>query len=84
MALPLRVIVGLRLSRKDKISLICLFSVGIIAIVVSMIRVFLIWAKTGSTTPSPAWLALWAIIEGMVGKCNLSERSAYNLNIEHF
>lgn len=66
MALPLRVILGLKLSRKDKISLICLFSVGTIAIIVSMIRVFLIWAKTGSTTPSPAWLGLWAVIECMV------------------
>ena len=66
MALPLRVVIGLNVSRRDKLSLVLLFSVGIIAIIVSMIRVFLIYAKTGSTTPSPAWLALWAVIECMV------------------
>ena len=65
MALPLRVVMGLKVPRRDKISLLCLFSVGLIAIAVSMIRVFLIYAKTGSTTPSPAWLGLWAVIECM-------------------
>ena len=66
MALPLHVILGLRISRRDKISTACLFGVGSIAIIVSFIRVFSIWAKTGSTTPSPAWLGLWAVIECMV------------------
>lgn len=66
MAIPLRVLIGLRISRRDKISLGLLFSVQTIAILFSMIRVFLVWAKTGSTTPSPAWLGLWAVIEGMV------------------
>ena len=66
MALPLRVVMGLRVSRRDKLSLIALFAVGVVAIIFSMIRAFLIYAKTGSTTPSPAWLGLWAVIECMV------------------
>nr|POE94511.1 hypothetical protein CFP56_16751 [Quercus suber] len=67
MALPLRVVFGLQMTTRDKLSLAALFSTNIVAIVVSMIRVFTIWAKTGSASPSPAWLALWAVNECMVG-----------------
>jgi len=66
LALPIYVVLNLQLSRKDKWYLVGIFSVGLFTIAVSMIRVFLIWAKTHSATPSPAWLALWAIIEGMI------------------
>lgn len=69
MGLPLRVVFSLQMTTRDRLGIAALFSTNIIAIVVSMIRVFLIWAKTGSTSPSPAWLGLWAIIECMIGTC---------------
>lgn len=69
MALPLRIVAALRLATRDKWILACLFGVTSIAIVVSTVRVFLIYAKTGTGTPSPPWLGLWAVIEGMVGMC---------------
>ncbi|CAK4034242.1 Hypothetical predicted protein [Lecanosticta acicola] len=66
MALPLRIVAALRLATRDRWILAGLFGVTSIAIVVSTIRVFLIYAKTGNGSPSPPWLGLWAVIEGMV------------------
>lgn len=68
MLIPLQLLKDLRKSKYDKLRLASLFTVGIFTVIVSLIRVFLIYAKTGSTTPSPAWLGLWAIIECMTGK----------------
>lgn len=68
MALPLRIVSTLKMAKRDKWILAGLFSVTAVAIVTSIIRVFLIWAKTGSSTPSPPWLGLWAVIECMVCK----------------
>nr|POF11074.1 hypothetical protein CFP56_75593 [Quercus suber] len=76
MALPLRVVFGLQMTTRDKLSIAALFSTNIIAIVVSMIRVFLIWAKTGSASPSPAWLALWAVNECMMFRQSSNRRSS--------
>ncbi len=76
MAVPFGILINLRRSFRGKVGLTCLFCVGFIAIIVAMIRVFLIWAKTGSSTPSPAWLALWAIIEGAVGGSQLPSLSS--------
>ena len=43
LALPLHVILNLQMSKRDKISLACVFGVGLISVAASMIRVFLIW-----------------------------------------
>ncbi|KAF2170535.1 hypothetical protein M409DRAFT_64236 [Zasmidium cellare ATCC 36951] len=66
MAFPLRILMTLKMSVRDKWVLACLFSVTIIAIVVSILRVFFIYAKTGNSTPSPPWLGFWAVVECMV------------------
>ena len=53
--------------RRDKWKLAALFSVQAIAIFFSSLRVAFTWARTGFRTPSPPWLGLWALVEGMVG-----------------
>lgn len=66
MGFPLRILMTLKMSRRDKWILAGLFSVTIIAIVTSILRVFFIYAKTGNSTPSPPWLGFWAVVECMV------------------
>ncbi|KAK4496855.1 hypothetical protein PRZ48_011304 [Zasmidium cellare] len=66
MAFPLRILMTLKMSARDKWILAGLFSVTIVAIVTSILRVFFIYAKTGNSTPSPTWLGFWAVVECMV------------------
>lgn len=68
MAFPLRILMTLKMSVRDKCVLGGLFSVTVVAIITSILRVFFIYAKTGNSTPSPPWLGFWAVVEGMVGK----------------
>lgn len=69
MLLPIRLIWHLQMPRGQKISVGALFCTGFICILFATIRVVQIGMKAGSnTTPSSSWLALWAVVEGSIGK----------------
>jgi hypothetical protein len=69
MLLPIRLIWYLQMPRAQKISVGALFCTGFICILFATIRVVQIGMKAGSnTTPSSSWLALWAVVEGSIGK----------------
>lgn len=71
MSIPFLLLPNLRQSRWKKFCLGALFSVGLLTVIVSSIRVAAIW-KASNGTLSPPWLGLWAVIEGMIGEslCN--------------
>ena len=71
MALPLSLLPTLHVSRQQKIGLAGVFGVSGICMLFAIVRVIQIQVKTGSSTPSPAWLALWAVIETTVGRFNI-------------
>lgn len=57
---------GLRINKKEKMALAGIFSLSVLIIIVSIIRV----VQTSATTQhvDPVWLALWSMIEASVGK----------------
>ncbi|KAH0544804.1 hypothetical protein FGG08_001033 [Glutinoglossum americanum] len=67
MALPMRLLWNLRISRAEKISVACIFGVGVICMIFATIRVISISQKAETGQASPTWLALWAVIEDSVG-----------------
>lgn len=71
MALPLHLLLGLGVNRKQKAGLAALFCLGFIIIAVAIARVFLTKA-TKEHHADPVWLALWSQIEASVGKYSRS------------
>ncbi|KAK2882479.1 hypothetical protein FQN49_000309 [Arthroderma sp. PD_2] len=63
MILPLRLVVGMRISRAQKIRAGALFSVGMLCMITAVIRLVQIGSKTGITNPNVQWLALWGTVE---------------------
>ena len=66
MALPLRLLWGLRVSRMQKVALGGIFGLGAIIMVFAIIRV--IYTKATSRHVDPTWLALWSMVEASIGK----------------
>lgn len=64
MALGLRLLKKLQISRKEKAALGAIFSVGLIKIVFAVVRVVRIGVS--ATHVNPIWLALWSMIEASV------------------
>jgi hypothetical protein len=57
------------MDRKTKVGVICIFSVGIICVVVAVARIITASIDASSyTQPAVPWLALWGLIEGGIGK----------------
>ncbi|KAF2643779.1 hypothetical protein P280DRAFT_444904 [Massarina eburnea CBS 473.64] len=85
MFLPLRLVIHVQIPRARKISVMALFSSGLVCILFATIRVVQIGEKaTNNTTPSSSWLALWAIVEGsiavIIGCCPALYRKARKPN----
>ncbi|KAH0565992.1 hypothetical protein GP486_000603 [Trichoglossum hirsutum] len=68
MALPMRLLWNLRITAAEKISVACIFGVGVICMIFAVIRIISISEKAETGQASPTWLALWAVIEDSVGK----------------
>ncbi|MCJ1226705.1 hypothetical protein MMC12_003358 [Toensbergia leucococca] len=64
MALPLRLLWGLQISRRQKIALAAIFSLGFIIIIFAIVRVT--QTSASSHHVDPVWLALWSVIEASV------------------
>ena len=64
MALPLRLLWGLKVNLQQKVALAAIFSLGFIVIAFAVVRV----VETGATFKhvNPMWLALWSMIEASV------------------
>ena len=69
MALPLRLLWGLQISRRQKIALAAIFSLGFIIIIFAIVRVT--QTSASSHHVDPVWLALWSVIEASVGMSNI-------------
>ena len=67
MALPLRLLWGLKVNSHQKAALAAIFSLGFIVIAFAVVRV----VETSATFKhvNPMWLALWSMIEASVGRC---------------
>ncbi|KAK2810242.1 hypothetical protein FQN50_003212 [Emmonsiellopsis sp. PD_5] len=64
MALPTKLLWSLRLPMIQKISLACIFCIGIICVGLATLRVAQIGGHANSnSTPSSSWLAFWGILE---------------------
>jgi len=70
MAVPIRLLWNLQISRLEKISVALVMCVGLITMVCAIVRASSlgIFAKAGQIPIS--WLVLWASIEGFVGTSN--------------
>ena len=66
MALLLRQLYGLKTTRKQKIAVAGLFSLGGVVIIVAIVRVVEIKATIQHV--DPVWLALWSMVEAGVGR----------------
>lgn len=70
MFLPIRLVWNLRIARGQKIAIIALFASGLVCIAFATLRVVQIGDTAGTNKfPSPAWIALWTIIETSVALC---------------
>lgn len=73
MALPVRLLMTLRITLKQKLALTCLFSLGTIVIIFAFVRLFQVIKATADsqTDPTtvangPILLSLWSVIEAAV------------------
>lgn len=64
MALPLWLILGLKMSLQQKIGLVAVLSLGVIIIIFSVIRIIV--TNTVGQQPEISWLALWSSIESSI------------------
>lgn len=68
MILPLRLVWNLRVPFYERIGIIATFGVALLCVAAAIVRVVSVGSKAGTSTPSSSWLALWAVIEGAIGK----------------
>lgn len=68
MILPLRLVSNLRGPFYERIGIIATFGVASLCVVAAIVRVVSVGSKVGSSTLGSSWLALWAVIEGAIGK----------------
>jgi hypothetical protein len=68
MMIPLKLVSRLVMSTWEKVFIGGAFSVGVISMIFAIVRVVALVSKTGAQQASPTWLALWAVIEDLVGK----------------
>lgn len=74
MAVPLRVLWNLKISRIEKISIGLVFAVGLITMATAIIRSVSLNSSSSTGQVSTTWLMLWAGIEGAVGTYPFSLR----------
>lgn len=67
MIIPIRVLVTLRITLVQKLSIGVVFAVGIITMVFAIVRVISLNSSVNGGQVSTQWLMLWAGIEGAVG-----------------
>lgn len=67
MIIPIRVLVSLRITLVEKLSIGVVFIVGIITMVFAIVRVVSLNSSVNGGQVSTQWLMLWAAIEGVVG-----------------
>lgn len=67
MIIPIRVLVSLRITLVEKLSIGVVFIVGIITMVFAVVRVVSLNSSVNGGQVSTQWLMLWAAIEGVVG-----------------
>lgn len=67
MLIPIRVLVNLRITLVQKLSIGVVFIVGIITMVFAIVRVISLNSSVNGGQVSTQWLMLWAGIEGAVG-----------------
>lgn len=67
MIIPIRVLVNLRITLVQKLSIGVVFIVGIITMVFAIVRVISLNSSVNGGQVSTQWLMLWAGIEGAVG-----------------
>lgn len=67
MVIPIRVLVSLRITLVQKLSIGLVFVVGIITMVFAIVRVVSLNSSVNGGQVSTQWLMLWAGIEGVVG-----------------
>ncbi|KAF3482012.1 uncharacterized protein GIQ15_04771 [Arthroderma uncinatum] len=63
MIFPLRLVFAMHISRAQKIRAGALFSVGMLCMITSIIRLVQIGSKTGVTNPNVQWFSLWGTVE---------------------
>lgn len=64
MILPIYLAIGLKMSLKQKVSLVAVLALGCIVTVFSVIRIIVTYTVT--TQPEVSWLALWSTIESSI------------------
>ncbi|OJD25396.1 hypothetical protein ACJ73_03232 [Blastomyces percursus] len=69
MILPVRLIFNLRISRARKFAAAAMFSVGVLCMITSIIRLVQIGSKTGVQNPNVQWISLWGSIEATTVGC---------------
>lgn len=67
MIIPIRVLVNLRITPVQKLSIGVVFIFGIITMVFAIVRVISLNSSVNGGQVSTQWLMLWAGIEGAVG-----------------
>jgi divalent metal cation (Fe/Co/Zn/Cd) transporter len=78
MVIPIRVLVSLRITLVQKLSIGVVFIVGIITMVFAIVRVVSLNSSVNGGQVSTQWLMLWAGIEGLVGMYLLQNITALN------
>ncbi|KAI9820174.1 MAG: hypothetical protein M1827_005796 [Pycnora praestabilis] len=83
MALPLRLLWSLQVNTKQKSALAVIFSVGVIVIAFSIVRVVIVNPETGNV--DPVWLALWSMLDSSIAvivSCLPTFRVLFTANIK--
>lgn len=68
MILPLRLVWNLRVSKPEKLGIIATLTMASLCVLTALARVISVGTRSGVSTPSSSWLALWGMIEGAMGE----------------
>lgn len=72
MVLPIRLLIGLRISTKQKLGISGIFCLGFVIVFFSIIRMVKVRSSISTNNPNGnVSLALWSILEGSVGMFDL-------------
>jgi hypothetical protein len=67
-ALPIKLIINLRISLRQKLGICCIFSLGIVVISISIVRLIKMVESIADMSPKGnISIALWSILEAAVG-----------------
>lgn len=82
MALPIKMLKGLRITIKEKIGVALIFSIGHVIIIFAILRVNELYISLSEADPNiNVTMSMWSVLEAAIGKCSTAFNLGFSLLI---